>query len=78
MNTPPTERSTFAVCINNDGYPASLEVGKIYEVLPDESADSHGYLRVIDESGEDYAYAKNRFYPLSIPEALERALFHAA
>jgi hypothetical protein len=78
MNRPPTESSTFAVCINNDGYPASLEVGKIYEVLSDESADSHGYLRVIDESGEDYAYAKNRFYPLSIPDDLERALFHAA
>jgi hypothetical protein len=78
MTTPHTEGSAFAVCINNDGYPASLEVGKIYEILVDESADSHGYLRVIDESGEDYAYAKARFYPLTIPDALERALFRAA
>jgi hypothetical protein len=78
MNTSSTENSTFAVCINNDGYPSSLEVGKIYEVLHDESADSHGYLRVVDENGEDYAYAKNRFYPLSVPDALDRALFHAA
>ncbi|MBK1621857.1 hypothetical protein CKO42_26500 [Lamprobacter modestohalophilus] len=78
MNTPQTESSTFAVCINNDGYPASLEIGKIYEILTDESAESHGYFRVIDESGEDYAYAKDRFYPLSIPMALEQALFRAA
>ncbi len=78
MNTPRTEDSVFAVCINNDGYPAALETGKIYEILVDEGAKSHGYLRVIDESGEDYAYAKYRFFPLSIPEALERALFHVA
>jgi hypothetical protein len=78
MSTPQTEGSAFAVCINNDGYPASLEVGKIYEILVDASAETHGYFRVIDESGEDYAYAKDRFFPLRIPEALERALFHVA
>ena len=78
MNIPHIESSTFAVCINNDGYPASLEIGKIYEIISDESAASHGYLRVIDESGEDYAYAKDRFYPLSIPVALEQMLFRAA
>jgi hypothetical protein len=78
MNIPHIESSTFAVCINNDGYPASLEIGKIYEIFSDESAASHGYLRVIDESGEDYAYAKDRFYPLSIPVALEQVLFRAA
>jgi hypothetical protein len=78
MNIPQKENSTFAVCINNEGYPASLEIGKIYEILSDESAASHGYFRVIDESGEDYAYAKDRFYPLSIPVALEQVLFRAA
>ncbi len=78
MNIPQKENSTFAVCINNDEYPASLEIGKIYEILSDESAASHGYFRVIDESGEDYAYAKDRFYPLNIPVALEQVLFRAA
>ena len=78
MNIPRTEYSAFAVCINNDGYPASLELGKIYQVVSDESADSHGYIRVIDESGEDYAYSKDWFFPVSIPEALERVLFRAA
>lgn len=78
MNKSNPESTAFAVCISNTDYPASLEVGKIYQIIKDEQAESHGYLRVIDESGEDYAYAKNRFFPLSIPEALEVALFRAA
>jgi hypothetical protein len=78
MNTSRAAVSTFAVCVNNDGYAAALETGKIYEVLDDESAGSHGYLRVIDESGEDYAYSKDRFFPLAIPKSLEQVLFRAA
>ncbi len=67
-------RATFAVCVNNRGYPASLEVGKLYRVIPDEEAERHGYLRVVDESGEDYAYSSERFFPLEIPTRLKRAL----
>lgn len=69
-----TEASHFAVCINNEGYKASLEVGKLYRVIPDEEAASHGYLRVVDESGEDYGYAADRFFPLDVPQALADAL----
>lgn len=68
----------FAVCINNKKYEASLEIGKLYRVLPDEEAESHGYLRVVDESGEDYGYSSERFFRLEIPRPLERALFKAA
>ena len=64
----------FAVCIDNAGYPASLEVGKLYPVLPDADAAAHGYIRVIDESGEDYGYASKRFFALGIPEPLAKAL----
>ena len=46
----------FAICIANTDYPAALEVRKIYQVLPDTDAAKHQYLRVIDESGEDYLY----------------------
>ena len=53
----------FAVCINNEGYAASLEVGKLYQVIPDATAATHGYIRVVDESGEDYGYAATRFFP---------------
>jgi hypothetical protein len=46
----------FGVCINNDDYPASLELHKIYRVLPDEDAAADSDIRIIDESGEDYLY----------------------
>jgi len=68
----------FAVCINNEKYEASLEVGKLYRIIPDEEAESHGYLRVVDESGEDYGYFASRFFPLEVPRPLERALLKAS
>ncbi len=68
----------FAVCLNNEDYPASLEVGKLYRMIPDEDAASHGYIRVIDESGEDYAYSTERFYPVALPETVEQTLFVAS
>jgi len=51
----------FAVCINNEGYEASLEMGKLYRVILDEEAAKHGYIRIVDESGEDYGYSLKRF-----------------
>ena len=63
-STPPAEQSGarhFAVCVRNDGYPASLELMKLYEVLPDQFADENGLIRVVDESGEDYLYASDYF-----------------
>ena len=68
----------FAVCINNDGYKASLEVGKLYQIKPDAEAISHGYLRVIDESGEDYGYLDKHFFLLDVPQELATALQKAA
>jgi hypothetical protein len=67
----------FAVCINNEGYKASLEVGKLYRILPDKDAQSHGLVRVIDESGEDYAFSSDRFHSMKIPSVIEQALWHA-
>ena len=66
----------FAVCINNEGYKASLELGKLYRILPDKDAQSHGLVRVIDESGEDYAYSSDRFHSMKVPSVIERALWH--
>lgn len=68
----------FAVCIKNKGYEASLEIGKLYRVIPDEIARSHGYLRIVDESGEDYGYAADRFFAIDVPKPLEKALLRAA
>lgn len=68
----------FAVCINNRGYPTSLELHKIYRVLPDESAAEDGDIRVIDESGEDYLYSADRFVEVELPQTVRRSLLHAA
>ncbi|CAA9447819.1 MAG: hypothetical protein AVDCRST_MAG58-604 [uncultured Rubrobacteraceae bacterium] len=68
----------FAVCVNNDGYPASLELHKIYRVLPDEGATTHGDLRIVDESGEDYLYPAKRFFLLKLPQAVENSLLQNA
>ncbi len=62
----------FAVCINNTDYSASLEVRKIYQVVPDEKANQHQMIRVIDESGEDYLYPTIYFVSIEIPEAIKQ------
>lgn len=64
----------FGVCTDNRGYSAALEVGKLYPVLPDAAAAKHGYLRVIDESGEDYGYSAERFFLLQVPAELAKTL----
>jgi hypothetical protein len=68
----------FALCLNNEDYPASLEVGKLYRVIPDDEATAHGYLRIIDESGEDYAFAAGRFHVIDLPLAVGEALVAAS
>ena len=70
--------SQFGLCLNNEGYAASLEVGKVYRVIRDDEAAVHGYIRVIDESGEDYAYTANRFHLIQLPIAVEKALLSAS
>ncbi len=64
----------FAVCINNEGYEASLELGKLYQVIHDEEANANDLIRVVDESGEDYAFAATRFHTLEIPPVVQKAL----
>ena len=68
----------LAVCIENTGYPVALEIRKIYQVLPDEDARHHQYMRVIDESGEDYLYPASYFIMLELPQAIQEAVLRAA
>lgn len=70
--------TTFALCLNNEGYPASLEVGKLYRVIPDQQAESHGLIRVVDESGEDYAFETSRFHPMELPPQIKKTLLQAS
>lgn len=71
-------RVRFAVCIKNKGYEASLERGKVYRMISDPGAARHGYVRIVDESGEDYGYSAERFMAIDLPKSLEKALFKAA
>jgi len=68
----------FAVCVDNDGYEASLERNKIYVVLPDKEAEKDGDLRVIDESGEDYLFSAGRFVAIDVPAAVKASLLKAS
>jgi hypothetical protein len=64
----------FAICVQNEGYPASLELWKVYRVLPDKNAAQHQLIRVIDESGEDYLYDENSFVKIELPKAVEESI----
>ena len=78
MNKEGNQFPHFGRCLNNVGYPVSLEVGKLYRVIPDDDAAAHGYIRIIDESGEDYAYTASRFHLMQLPTAVEKALLSAS
>ncbi len=71
-------KHTVVICTNNMGYEASLELRKLYEILPDSDAATHGQLRVIDESGEDYLYPKSSFASVTLPQETLQQIFHAA
>lgn len=58
----------YALCIDDGGYPESLEVRKVYAVLPDERAGANNYIRVIDETGADYLYPEKYFAMIELPE----------
>jgi len=67
----------FVVCVKNKQYGASLELRKLYQVVPDEGAAKHRQLRVIDESGEDYLYPEDYFFPVDLPQSAEKAVLRA-
>ncbi|MBI5664780.1 MAG: hypothetical protein HZC49_06805 [Nitrospirae bacterium] len=64
----------FMVCVNNQGYEASLEIRKIYEILADKAAEKHHQIRVIDESGEDYLYPSDYFASIRLPAGTKEKL----
>jgi hypothetical protein len=67
-------KKMFVVCIKNEGYAASLELRKIYEVVQDDLAADHQVIRVIDESGEDYLFPVDFFISIDLPKPVEQAL----
>jgi hypothetical protein len=68
----------LVVCVDNEGYSVSLEKRKIYVMLRDASAEKHGLLRIVDESGEDYLYPKMFFRSIALPQSVKKAVLAAA
>lgn len=71
---PDAGASTFAICVQNDGYEASLELRKLYPVLEDDFGSQHGMIRIVDESGEDYLFPTEYFVRVRLPQAVEKQL----
>jgi len=68
----------FVICMKNDGYAASLEVRKIYQVIPDAHAAKHQLIRIVDESGEDYLYPADYFALIELPQVVANVFAEAA
>jgi len=62
----------FVLCIENKDYPASLEKWKIYPVI--KKGGKEGYIRIIDESGEDYLYPAEYFVSIEVPSGAKEKL----
>jgi hypothetical protein len=67
----------FAVCLDNTAYPDDLTVRTVYQVLPDESGARSNYLRIVDETGEDYLYPADLFVLIEVPAEAQKALMQA-
>jgi hypothetical protein len=67
-------KEQFVICIDNSDYLASLELHKIYTVLPDQKAAEDDFIRVVDESGEDYLYSAKRFVSVELPERVKQSI----
>jgi hypothetical protein len=63
----------FVMCIDNKSHPIDLTLHKVYRILPDEKGEKHGWIRIVDDTGEDYLYPARKFVPVQIPEEAERS-----
>jgi hypothetical protein len=77
METKSTQ-ARFAVCMDNAAYPDDLKIRTLYQVLPDESASRSNYIRVVDETGEDYLYPADLFVLVDVPPEVQKALMQAS
>lgn len=68
----------YVICLSNAGYAASLEMRKLYELIPDAKAEAMHCIRIVDEDGEDYIYPESLFMPLEVSETVSRALHKQA
>jgi len=66
------EYPSAVVCVDNEGNEVSLQLWKIYKTLRDSDAHSEGFLRVVDESGEDYLFPEENFVPIELPTEVKK------
>ena len=65
----------YALCLDNTEYEMSLDVRKLYPIIKPEKNDTvEGFIRIIDESGEDYLYADKRFAVIDLSPQIEKEL----
>jgi hypothetical protein len=69
-----TRSNSYVLCVDDGGYPESLEILKIYVAIEDQRAAERQYIRVIDETGEDYLYPVQLFVPIEVPPEATRIL----
>jgi hypothetical protein len=77
MAISPGVETRFAICVCNEGYPAALELHRIYRVLPDPQAEGYGLVRIVDESGDGYLYPKEFFQAVDLSAAAREELLRA-
>jgi hypothetical protein len=68
------DETLIAICVDNTDYEMSLERRKVYPVLPDANAEQDNYVRIIDETGEDYLFPASRFVFLTVSRDIEEAV----
>ena len=68
------QTKSFALCVDNADYQASLVLGKVYRVLPDPRAAKDDLVRIVDESGEDYLYHRDHFVFVDFPPAVKKKI----
>ena len=78
LNKMDINKTKFVVCINNEGYRASLELHKLYQVIPDKLVEDDGDIRIIDKSGEDYIYPALYFKKVSLTKDVKLLLLKAS
>ncbi|MGH9815909.1 MAG: hypothetical protein ACRD6I_07520 [Candidatus Acidiferrales bacterium] len=62
----------YVICIKNDDYEVDLSLGKVYRVIPERVSEARGFVRMVDESGEDYLYPRAYFLPIAVPRRFRR------
>src|SRR5262245_23194903 len=72
-STNQSSQPRYVVCVDTGGN-HDLQIRRIYEVLADPSAARSNFIRVIDDSGEDYLYQADLFLPFQPTSSLRSAL----